>query len=68
MFKKVSSETVMEILEDINLRMLYIDPTEKFMDKYVGTAVEMKGLFKTHDTNAVKKTYNKLYAVLTAKN
>ena len=49
---KVSTDNAMEILEDINLRSLYIDQTEKFMDEYVGTALEMKGLFKTHDSNA----------------
>ena len=49
---KVSTDNAMEILEDINLKSLYIDPTEKFMDEYVGTALEMKGLFKTHDSNA----------------
>ena len=44
--EKFLSENAMEIMEDINLSILYIDPTEKFVDKYIGTAVEMKRLFK----------------------
>ena len=49
----------MEILEDINLGTLYIDPTEKFMDEYVGTAVEMKGYLKPMILMQLKKTFNK---------
>ena len=50
----------MEILEGINLRMLNIDPTQKFIVEYIGTAVEIKGLFNTHVTNAVKENIQQM--------
>ena len=43
----------MEISTDLVLRELYVDPVEKFMDEFVGTATELKGLFKIHTSTAV---------------
>ena len=50
----------MDIQEDVVLRSLYIDPTEQFMEEYVGTALEMKGWFKIHDANAVKENLQQI--------
>ena len=50
----------MKILDVTNLRNLFVDPTEKIMDEYVGNAKEMKGLFKTHDTNAMKENVQQI--------
>ena len=43
----------MEISDQIPLRELYIDPVEKFMDEFVGTSTELRGLFKIHTSIAV---------------
>ena len=43
----------MDINEEITLRDLYIDPVEKFMDEFTGTATELRGLFKIHASTAV---------------
>ena len=32
---------------------MYIDPLEKFMDEYVDTAIELRGLFKIQSSNIV---------------
>ena len=43
----------MEVSTDLVLRELHMDPMEKFMDEYVGTASELRGLFKIHTSTAV---------------
>ena len=48
------------IEDDVELKLLYIAPTEKFMDEYVGTLLEMKGLFKVHDTSARKENLQQI--------
>ena len=48
-----TNEDQMEIQEARNLRELYVDPMEKFMDEYVGTATELRGRFKIHSSNIV---------------
>ena len=52
----------MVIQEGAELRALYSDPTENFMDENVGTLREMKRLFKV--LVQLKKTYNKSFAAL----
>ena len=42
----------MDIQEDLQLREVHIDPVERFRDEYVGTATELRGLFKIPETNA----------------
>ena len=43
----------MEISTDLVLRELYVDPVEKFMDEFVGTAKDLRGFFKIHTSTAV---------------
>ena len=43
----------MEISDQIPLRELFIDHVEKFMDEFVGTSTELRGLFKIHTSTAV---------------
>ena len=43
----------MEIITDLVLRDLYVDPVERFMDEFVGTAKDLRGLFKIHTSTAV---------------
>ena len=43
----------MEISTDLVLRDLYVDPVEKFMDEFVGTAKDLRGFFKIHTSTAV---------------
>ena len=43
----------MEVTTDLVLRELHVDPVEKFMDEFVGTAIELRGLFKIHTSTAV---------------
>ena len=43
------------------MRNLHIDPMEKFMDNFVGTATELGDLFKIHTSKAVdEKSEGKL--------
>ena len=50
----------MLIQGDVDLRSLYSDPTEQFMEEYVGTSRKMKGLFKARDTSAVKENLQQI--------
>ena len=43
----------MEVTTDLVLRDLYVDPVERFMDEFVGTAKDLRGLFKIHTSTAV---------------
>jgi len=43
----------MEVATDLMLQELYVDPVEKFMDEFVGSATELRGLFKIHTSRAV---------------
>ena len=43
----------MEITTEMELRNLYVDPVEKFMDEFAGSATELRGLFRVHTSTAV---------------
>ena len=43
----------MEITTDLVLRDLFVDPVERFMDEFVGTAKDLRGLFKIHTSTTV---------------
>ena len=43
----------MEVTTDVMLRDLYVDPVEKFMDEFSGSATELRGLFRIHTSTAV---------------
>jgi len=43
----------MEVTTDLMLRELYVDPVEKFMDEFTGSATELRGLFRVHTSTAV---------------
>ena len=43
----------MEITTNLVLRDLYVDPVERFMDDFVGTAKDLRGLFKIHTPTTV---------------
>ena len=43
----------MEVTTDLVLRDLYVDPVERFMDEFVGTAKDLRGLFKIHTSTEV---------------
>ena len=44
---EVSREN-METSDQIPLIEFFIDPVEKFMDEFIGTSTELRGLFKIH--------------------
>ena len=50
----------MEISEELSLRDLHIDPMERFMDEFVGTATELRGLFKIHASNVVDENLQQI--------
>ena len=47
----------MEVTTDMMLRDLYIDPVEKIMDEFVGSATELRGLFRIHTSTAVDSNH-----------
>ena len=44
---------------------MYIDPLEKFMDEYVGTATELRGPFNIHSSNIVDDNLKQIILQLT---
>ena len=43
----------MEVTTDVSLRELYVDPVEKFMNEFKGSASELRGLFRIHTSTTV---------------
>ena len=49
----ITEEKDMEVTTEMELRNLYVDPVEKFMDEFAGSATELRGLFRVHTSTAV---------------
>ena len=54
------SKDNMKINVAINLRNLHIDQMEKFMDEFIGTVTELRGLFKVHAFNVVDENLQQI--------
>ena len=53
MNQQQNKETTWKLLRILVLRDFYVDAVERFVDEFVGTAKDLRGLFKIHMSTAV---------------